>query len=269
MKAMTFEGQPQGGEKARQSPPQISVFQKLGETLRTFINTPEDAQNVSGHPETLRTFIEIHRNLHDVSGQSGMHYPTKTRSSEDLIVPCLGQDDDYYVKSRPLGTENEKAGGEAAENVNDLQPMGLQQLLSDDIHEYDTQTGSPLKVATEDAIAIFLGSDFGYITDTGQHPCEIALSAIMGPSSLILLEERYSSSPIVAACAGQAGCLQRFKANDTLGLERVLKRSKDKYNHIIVLINGLDRSVSASSIGTFEILTTDLGRTALCHLLSS
>ena len=213
--------------KGTRSPPHVSVLQKLRETLRTFTNPPKDLNNKPEHSGMLiamwpRLLDDLWRRHDDCYPDVSCSHAPDTEKSESTTIES------------PHGEEN---GSHNAEP----RLAELQQLYSGNHPTYDIKAGWSLREATEDAIAMFLYSDFCSITGIDYRLSGQVVSALLNKNCQLLLDERYLGSLSAAEFSEQAGCVQKFKHNDSTDLEKLLKESKGKYNTTIVIVNGLDR----------------------------
>ena len=99
----------------------------------------------------------------------------------------------------------------------------------------------PLNTAMCCMVVEHFNTDFCVSTGSGYGANLLALSAILTPDWILLLDEKSHNSMFVAAYLSEVGQVRRFRHNDMTHLEDILHQSKTSPAQILVAVEGFYR----------------------------
>ena len=99
----------------------------------------------------------------------------------------------------------------------------------------------PLNTAMCCMVVEHFNTDFCVSTGSGYGANLLALSAILTPDWILILDEKSHNSMFVAAYLSEAGQVRRFRHNDMTHLEDILHQSKTSPAQILVAVEGFYR----------------------------
>ncbi len=90
----------------------------------------------------------------------------------------------------------------------------------------------------EKKIAEFKGTEDAVVYSSGYMTNEAILSTVFGKDDLIIID-RFAHASIYSGCNLSKADWTRFQHNDMADLERVLKENREKYNHVVIAVDGV------------------------------
>jgi serine palmitoyltransferase len=108
----------------------------------------------------------------------------------------------------------------------------LQRLCLERLSFADVTLVPSLHTAMNEAVSRYFSSDFCYSSSSGYGSNMLALPAILNKTWLIVMDEKSHSSMYAGAYLAETGRIIRFRHNDTIQLESLLKEFKTIYENV-------------------------------------
>ena len=128
----------------------------------------------------------------------------------------------------------------------------LQRLVLDNLPVSDSHAVPSLEEVMHQGIARLFAADFCYTISTGYGSNLLALSAILDPNWMIILDDKCHNSMYVAAYMSHAGLVRKYCHGNMRQLETILAENRPKFAHILVAVEGFYRLVY--KLGNFVLL---------------
>lgn len=114
----------------------------------------------------------------------------------------------------------------------------LQWLCLEKLPFADVTAVPALYTAMNQAVCRHFSVDFCCSSSSGYGSNMLALPAILDSSWLMLMDDKSHSSMYAGAFLAETGCVIKFRHNDMIQLEDLLKEVGPKYEHVLVAIEG-------------------------------